>query len=55
LGAERGEELEFAVLLLLERLSPTERAAFVLREAFDYPYGDIANILQASEAATRQQ
>ncbi|GAA2792058.1 hypothetical protein [Nonomuraea dietziae] len=37
LGAERGEALEFAVLLLLERLSPTERAAYVLREAFDYP------------------
>jgi hypothetical protein len=33
LGAERGEALEFAVLLLLEKLSPTERAAYVLREA----------------------
>src|SRR3954469_11104682 len=38
LGAERGEALELAVLLLLEHLSPTERAAYVLREAFDYPY-----------------
>jgi DNA-directed RNA polymerase specialized sigma24 family protein len=38
LGAERGEALEFAVLLLLEKLSPTERAAYVLREAFDYSY-----------------
>src|ERR1043165_7675338 len=37
LGAERSEALEFAVLLLLEKLSPTERAAYVLREAFDYP------------------
>ena len=36
LGAERGEALGFAVLLLLEKLSPTERAAYVLREAFDY-------------------
>jgi RNA polymerase sigma-70 factor (ECF subfamily) len=52
--AERGEALELAVLLLLERLSPTERAAYVLRESFDYPYGQIAAILQLSEANTRQ-
>ena len=54
LGAERGEALEFAVLLLLEKLSPTERAAYVLREAFDYPYRQIAEILQIEEANTRQ-
>jgi RNA polymerase sigma-70 factor (TIGR02957 family) len=54
LGAERDEALGFAVLLVLERLSPTERAAYILREAFDYPYSQIAGILQASEAATRQ-
>jgi RNA polymerase sigma-70 factor (ECF subfamily) len=54
LGAERGEALEFAVLLLLEKLSPTERAAYVLREAFDYPYRQIAEILQVEEANTRQ-
>jgi RNA polymerase sigma-70 factor (TIGR02957 family) len=54
LGAERAEALEFAVLVLLERLSPNERAAYVLREAFDYPYGQIAEILQVSEAAVRQ-
>ncbi|HXE11587.1 MAG TPA: RNA polymerase sigma-70 factor [Bryobacteraceae bacterium] len=54
LGAERGEALEFAVLLLLEKLSPTERAAYVLREAFDYPYRQIAEILQLEEANTRQ-
>ncbi|MEW9530867.1 RNA polymerase sigma-70 factor [Microbispora sp. NPDC049125] len=53
-GAERGDELELAVLLLLERLSPTERASYVLRESFDYPYGQIAAILQLSEANTRQ-
>ena len=35
LGAVRGEALEFAVLLLLEKLSPTERAAYVFRKAFD--------------------
>jgi RNA polymerase sigma-70 factor (ECF subfamily) len=54
LEAERGEALEFAVLLLLEKLSPTERAAYVLREAFDYPYRQIADILQREEANTRQ-
>ncbi|UWP79107.1 RNA polymerase sigma-70 factor [Dactylosporangium fulvum] len=54
LGAERGEALEFAVLLLLERLTPNERAAYVLREAFDYPYGQIADILQVREPAVRQ-
>ncbi|HEV7732050.1 MAG TPA: RNA polymerase sigma-70 factor [Candidatus Binatia bacterium] len=54
LGAERGEALEMAVLLLLEKLSPTERAAYVLREAFDYTYPQIADILQLSEANTRQ-
>jgi RNA polymerase sigma-70 factor (ECF subfamily) len=54
LGAERGEALELAVLLLLEKLTPTERAAFVLREAFDYSYEQIASILQLSEANTRQ-
>jgi RNA polymerase sigma-70 factor (TIGR02957 family) len=54
LGAERAEALEFAVLLLMERLSPNERAAYVLREAFDYPYGEIASILQLNEPAIRQ-
>jgi len=54
LGAERAEALEFAVLVIMERLSPNERAAYVLREAFDYPYAQIAEILQVSEAAVRQ-
>src|SRR5215469_15325356 len=54
LGAERGEALKLAVLLLLEKLSPTERAAYVLREAFDYPYDEIASILQTEEANVRQ-
>lgn len=54
LGAERGEALELAVLLLLENLAPTERAAYILREAFDYPYLRIAEILQLSEANVRQ-
>ncbi|MWA03411.1 sigma-70 family RNA polymerase sigma factor [Actinomadura sp. LD22] len=54
LEAERGEALEFALLLLLQRLTPTERAAYVLREAFDYPYPQIAEILRLSQANTRQ-
>jgi RNA polymerase sigma-70 factor (ECF subfamily) len=54
IGAERGEALKLAVLLLLEKLSPTERAAYVLREAFDYPYDEIASILQMEEANIRQ-
>lgn len=54
LGAEHGEALSFAVLLVLERLSPTERAAYILREAFDYPYDELAAMLQTSEAAVRQ-
>jgi RNA polymerase sigma factor (sigma-70 family) len=54
LGAERREALESGVLLLLERLSPTERAAYILREAFDYAYRDIANILRFEEANARQ-
>lgn len=54
LGAERAEALELATLLLMERLTPAERAAYVLRAAFDYPYGRIAEILESSEAAARQ-
>ena len=54
IGAERGEALKLAVLLLLEKLSPPERAAYVLREAFDYPYDEIASILQMEEANIRQ-
>src|SRR5215472_3661691 len=54
LGAERGEALGLAILLLLEKLSPTERAAYILREAFDYSYRQIADILRMEEANTRQ-
>jgi hypothetical protein len=53
-GAERGEGLELAVLVLLEKLSPKERGAYVLREAFDYPYEKIAEILRLEEANVRQ-
>jgi RNA polymerase sigma-70 factor (ECF subfamily) len=54
LSAERAEALEFAVLLLLEKLSPTERAAYVFREAFDYSYDQIAHTIRSSEANARQ-
>lgn len=54
LGAENGEALQFAVLMLLEKLAPKERAAYVLREAFDYPYDEIAQILRANEVTCRQ-
>ncbi|MEU9289166.1 RNA polymerase sigma-70 factor [Streptomyces sp. NPDC048275] len=54
LGAERAEALDMAVLFLLEKLNPVERAAYVLREAFGYPYKQIAEILETSEVNTRQ-
>ncbi|MFJ8158152.1 RNA polymerase sigma-70 factor [Streptomyces sp. NPDC094468] len=54
LGAERDEAVEMAVLLLMERLNPVERAAYVLRQAFDYPYARIADMLETSEANARQ-
>ena len=54
LGAERREALELGLLLLLETLSPTERAAYILREAFDYSYRDIAQVLRLEEANARQ-
>lgn len=52
--AERGEALEFAVRLLMERLSPVERAVYVLREAFEYPFREVADMLGLSEANARQ-
>ena len=54
LGAERGDALKLAVLVLLEKLSPTERAAYILHEAFDYSYRQIGDILRMQEANTRQ-
>jgi RNA polymerase sigma-70 factor (ECF subfamily) len=53
-GLERMEALSTAFLVLLERLMPVARAAFVLREVFDYPYAEIAPMLDMSEAACRQ-
>jgi RNA polymerase sigma factor (sigma-70 family) len=52
--ADRGETLSMAVLVLLETLTPVERAVFVLREAFDYAYEEIAEIVDKSPANVRQ-
>ena len=54
LDAQRCEGLEAAIRVLLEKLSATERAAYILREAFDYSYRVIANILRLEEANARQ-
>lgn len=48
------ESVTLAVLVVMESLSPLERAVFVLREAFGYPYAEIAATLDRSEAAVRQ-
>ncbi|GHA28785.1 RNA polymerase sigma24 factor [Streptomyces spiroverticillatus] len=48
------ESVSLAVLVVLESLSPLERAVFVLREAFGFPYGEIAAALDRSDAAVRQ-
>ena len=52
--AERREALALALLTLLEKLFATERAAYVLREAFDYPHRRIAEVLGVNEANARQ-
>lgn len=48
------DSVSLAVLVVLESLSPLERAVFVLREAFGYPYADIAAMLERGEPAVRQ-
>ncbi|MCU7825492.1 RNA polymerase sigma factor SigJ [Kitasatospora sp. DSM 101779] len=52
--AEQRESVSYAVLVLLERLSPNERAVYVLREAFGHPHREIAEILNITEAASQQ-
>jgi RNA polymerase sigma-70 factor, ECF subfamily len=52
--AEMADSLSMAFLVLLESLTPTERAVFLLREAFDYDYAEISSILDRSEASCRQ-
>ncbi|MEV5927495.1 RNA polymerase sigma-70 factor [Streptomyces cellulosae] len=48
------DSVSLAVLVVMETLSPLERAVFVLREAFGYPYADIAAMLDRGEAAVRR-
>jgi RNA polymerase sigma-70 factor (ECF subfamily) len=52
--AELSDSLSIAFLTTLERLSPPERAVFLLREVFDYEYDEIAAIVKLSEANCRQ-
>ncbi|MGR6915885.1 RNA polymerase sigma-70 factor [[Actinomadura] parvosata] len=52
--AELADSVEMAMLVVLETLSPLERAVFVLREAFDLPFAEIAQIIGRTEPATRQ-
>ncbi|MEU9583692.1 RNA polymerase sigma-70 factor [Streptomyces werraensis] len=52
--AEQRESVSFAMLVLLERLSPDERAVYVLREAFGYAHKEIAEIIDVTEAASQQ-
>jgi RNA polymerase sigma-70 factor (ECF subfamily) len=52
--AELADSLSQALLVLLERLSPVERAAYLLREVFGYEYSQIADIVERSEANCRQ-
>jgi RNA polymerase sigma-70 factor, ECF subfamily len=51
---EMGETVHMAFLMLLERLSPVDRAVFLLRDVFDYDYTDIAAFVEKSEANCRQ-
>ncbi len=52
--AELADSVEMALMVVLETLSPLERAVFVLREAFDLPFTEIAEIIGRAEPATRQ-
>ena len=51
---ELAEDLSIALLLTLDRLSPLERAAFLLHDVFDFSFSDVATALERSEAACRQ-
>ncbi|MEV6104379.1 RNA polymerase sigma factor SigJ [Streptomyces sp. NPDC051940] len=51
---EQRESVSIAVLTLMERLAPVERAVYVLREVFSYPHAEIAGILDISESASQQ-
>jgi RNA polymerase sigma-70 factor (ECF subfamily) len=51
---ELAEDLSIALLLTLDRLSPLERAAFLLHDVFDFTFGEVASALERNEAACRQ-
>jgi RNA polymerase sigma-70 factor (ECF subfamily) len=51
---ELAEDLSIALLLILDRLSPLERAAFLLHDVFDFSFSEVATTLERSEAACRQ-
>lgn len=53
--AELAEDLSMGLVLMLERLSPIERAVFVLREGFDLGFNDIGAVLESSPASCRQR
>lgn len=53
-SAEQGDSVSLALLVLLERLTPPQRAAFVLREAFGYPHREVAKVLDVPEVSARQ-
>jgi RNA polymerase sigma-70 factor (ECF subfamily) len=53
-AVELRESLSYAFMVLLERLTPAERAVFLLRDVFDYDYREIAPVIEKSEAACRQ-
>jgi RNA polymerase sigma factor (sigma-70 family) len=52
--AEQRDSVSFGLLILLEKLSPAERAVFVLRQAFGYGYPELAHVLGRSEPSCRQ-
>ena len=53
-ATELADDLSFALMLALERLSPLERAAFLLHDVFDRPFSEVAQMVDRSEAACRQ-
>jgi RNA polymerase sigma-70 factor (ECF subfamily) len=53
-ATELADDLSFALLLALDRLSPLERAAFLLHDVFDTPFAEIARVLERNEATCRQ-
>src|SRR5258706_2827993 len=53
-ATELADDLSFALLLALDRLSPLERAAFLLHDVFDKPFSEVARMLDRTEAACRQ-